>query len=225
MKSAIVLHLYYQDLWEEFKEVLLPILSDTVDLYVTVVDPEDEHLKDILTVTSNVEIVPNRGMDIGPFLLTYKKIRGKYGTITKIHSKKSLHTAGIGEHWRRSLYAPILKSHKSISEYLLEYTEPVMVGTGLYTISSEEDPGRNTKELQEHISNICKELNILTKGSFIAGTMFMVNDIYMNSIFTDEVIDSIYSMFEENYVRDNSAAHAMERVFGYLATQTNLLVI
>lgn len=225
MKSAIVLHLYYQDLWEEFKEALLPILSDTVDLYVTVINPEDKYLKDILTVTDKVEVVPNRGMDIGPFLLTYKKIRGKYTTITKIHSKKSLHTVGIGEHWRRTLYTPILEAHQSLSEYIQEYIEPVMVGAGLYTISSEQDPGRNTEELQKHIRNICKELNVVTKGSFIAGTMFMVNDIYMNSIFTDDMIDKIYDMFEENYVRDNSAAHAMERVFGYLGTQSNLLVI
>jgi lipopolysaccharide biosynthesis protein len=225
MKSAIVLHLYYQDLWKEFKEVLLPVLSNTVDLYVTIVNPEDKCLEDIRTVTSNVEVVPNKGMDIGPFFLTYKKIRGKYKTITKIHSKKSLHTPGIGEHWRRDLYIPILKAHESLSNHLAEYKEPAMVGVGLYTISDEQDPGRNTEELQQHIRNICKELNIAVKGSFIAGTMFMVNDVYMNSVFTDDIIDKIYNMFEDNYIRDNSAAHAMERIFGYLGTQTNLLVI
>jgi hypothetical protein len=55
--------------------------------------------------------------------------------------------------------------------------------------------------------------------------MFIVNDIYMNSIFTDDIIDKIYNILPENYIRDNSAAHAMERIFGYLGTQTNLLVI
>lgn len=224
MKHCIVLHLYYVDLWREFYSFIEPLLGDNVDLIITA--PKNSTLPQEATICANqVLYCENRGMDIGPFLLTYKEIRGKYSTITKIHSKKSLHTVGIGDHWRRGLYAPILEAHQNLSKYLTEYEEPAMVGVGLYTIPNEQDPGRDTEELQKYITTICKELNIVAQGSFIAGTMFMVNDNYMNSIFTDDIIDKVYSMFEENYVRDNSAAHAMERIFGYLGTQTNLLVI
>jgi lipopolysaccharide biosynthesis protein len=224
MKHCIILHLYYIDLWEELYSHIKPLLGDNVDLIVTA-QKNSILPQEVSKCAKQVIYCENRGMDIGPFLLAYKQLRGKYKTITKIHSKKSIHTSGIGEYWRKTLYTPILQSHKSLSNYLTEYEEPAMIGTGLYILSKEEDPGRSSEELQKHINTICTELGIVAEGSFIAGTMFIVNDIYMNSIFTDDIIDKIYNILPENYIRDNSAAHAMERIFGYLGTQTNLLVI
>jgi lipopolysaccharide biosynthesis protein len=225
MKSAIILHLYYHDLWPEFKEMITALLNENTHLYVSVNTLESEYISDIKKIAKEVHLVENRGMDIGPFLLIYKKIRGQYSVITKIHTKKSIHTPQIGESWRKALYTPLLQHYSYIYTTLTQLTEPCMIGVKRCALNVENDPAHNSPEQRIHIENICKLTDTIPTGYFIAGTMFTVNDIYMNTYFSDEIIDKIYNMFGEGYIRDNSPAHAMERIFGYIATQTNLLVI
>ena len=60
MNTAILLHLHYQDLWEEFKEKIVPILSDRVHLYVTVHDNQTQYYEDIVNTSTEVFVVENR---------------------------------------------------------------------------------------------------------------------------------------------------------------------
>lgn len=224
MRHCIILHLYYQDLWDEFSSYIQSLLGEDVDLIVTVTESQ-EVPKQVSDMATLVIKVPNRGMDIGPFLLAYQQVRGKYKTITKLHTKKSLHTPHIGDNWRRGLYIPLLTFYKELVDNLLKIEEPSMVGVDSFILQEESDPGRSATELQTYIQTICNTLGIHSRGSFIAGTMFIVNNAYMEKYFSDENINSIYKMFPEGYIRDETPAHAMERVFGYIATQNNFLVL
>ena len=213
MKSAILLHLYYQDLWPEFKEKLLPILSETTHLYVSVNSLESEYIEDIKGIAKEIYLVKNKGMDVGPFIYVYNKIKDKnYSTYLKLHSKKSLHTSGIGDKWRQSLYFPIVDNYIEILSQVENLEESWVLGIKEYYYDSFLDHSKYAA--QEHINKLCKILNINDNGAFFAGTMFMVNKKYLNNLFKNTDLDNLYSEFEEGYLRD-SLAHGMERVIGY----------
>ena len=57
MIHCILLHLYYQDLWEEFKDKLQPILNDNVHLYVTICKDNTQYYKDIKRIAKSVFLV------------------------------------------------------------------------------------------------------------------------------------------------------------------------
>jgi lipopolysaccharide biosynthesis protein len=213
MKSAILLHLYYQDLWLEFKDKLLPILSETTHLYVSVNTLESEYIKDIKNIAKEVYLVENRGMDVGPFIYVYNKIKDKnYSTYLKLHSKKSLHTPEIGNKWRQSLYFPIVENYNEILSQVTNINECWMLGTKEYYYDNFLDHSKSAA--QEYINKLCKMLNVVDNGAFFAGTMFMVNDLYLNNLLGDIDLNNFYNEFEEGYHKD-SLAHGMERVIGY----------
>lgn len=213
MKSAILLHLHYQDLWPEFKEKLLLILSKTTHLYVSVNTLESEYIEDIKSIAKKIYLVENRGMDLGPFIYVYNKIKNKnYSIYLKLHSKKSLHTLGIGDKWRRSLYFPIIDNYKEILSQIKTIEGCWMLGIKEYFYDEYQDHSKLAAK--KYIDKLCEILNVTNTGAFFAGTMFMVNNLYLNKLWGNIDLDYFYSKFEEGYLRD-SLAHGMERVIGY----------
>jgi O-antigen biosynthesis protein len=213
MKSAIILHLYYQDLWPEFKEKILPILSETTHLYVSVNTLKSEYINDIKQHSTNIFLVENKGMDLGPFIYVYNKIKdNNYNTYLKLHSKKSIHTLGLGDEWRQSLYFPIIDNYKEIISQVENINECWMLGVEKYYYDEYKDHSKLAAK--KYIDKLCEILNISDNGSFFAGTMFMVNDKYLNNLLGNIDLDIFYNKFEEGYLRD-SLAHGMERVIGY----------
>jgi lipopolysaccharide biosynthesis protein len=217
MKTAIILHLYYQDLWEEFKEKLSPILSDNVHLYVTVHDNQTEYYEDILQTATDVFMVENRGLDVAPFIFSYNKIKDKgYANVLKLHSKKSLHTPNVGDSWRQSLYFPIVEHYNDLQEQVQQVDTPWMLGVGAYYHDMLIEPKYHPNKLaaKPYIDKACKLLQIEDEGSFFAGTMFMISTSYLQLLLNSVDLEYLYGLFEEGYTRD-SLAHGMERVLGY----------
>lgn len=217
MKTAIVLHLHYSDLWEEFKEKILPILSNKVHLYVTVHDNEIQCYEDIVSTSTEVFVVENRGLDIAPFIYCYNQIKDRgYHNYLKIHSKKSLHTPGIGDSWRQSLYYPLVDNYDEIRQQVQQVEQPWMLGVREFYHDMLIEPKNHPNKLaaKSYIDKACELLQVEDHGCFFAGTMFMVNHTYLRMLFAKVELPIIYKMFEEGYTRD-SLAHGMERVLGY----------
>ena len=216
-KTAIILHLHYQDLWEEFKLKLTPLLCETTDLYVTVGDGSTQYYQDIIKLAKQIFVVPNKGMDVAPFIYVYSKIKDmNYSYFIKLHSKKSLHTPGVGDTWRKSLYYPLVENYSFIQQSVENSEGPWMVGVGSYYHDMLVEPRNHPNKLaaKKYIDKVCTLLKVKDEGSFFAGTMFIVNDIYLNVLFEKINLEDFYNLFEEGYLRD-SLAHGMERVLGY----------
>ena len=217
MKTAIILHLYYQDLWEEFKEKILPSLSDRVHLYTTVYDDQTQYYRDIVNTSTEVFVVENRGLDVAPFIYCYNQIKNRgYHNYLKLHSKKSLHTPGIGDTWRRSLYYPLVDNYQAIQEQVQQDDNPWMLGVQHYYHDMLKEPKNHPNKVaaKPYINKACELLEVLDEGCFFAGTMFIVNHTYLELLFAKVELTTFYKLFEEGYTRD-SLAHGMERVFGY----------
>ncbi|HEY1862158.1 MAG TPA: rhamnan synthesis F family protein, partial [Roseiarcus sp.] len=110
---AIVAHIYYEDTWPDIAGALRG-LTVPFDLIVTTVAGREGLIEWIRRSypRAEIEIMENRGRDIGPFLvlLEYGRFDG-YRYVCKIHGKKSIdggRKTYMGEMWRRRLLFDLL---------------------------------------------------------------------------------------------------------------------
>ena len=170
---------------------------------------------------------PNKGMDIGGFLYTYKHVDADTDIILKIHTKKGLgdttnpsntlkrygidKAKKIGGDWFKNLMNGVLKNKNQVNNIINEFTlnpKCGMVGFKLYN-----NYDVNIKEMRK----IYDLINIHPKEDdpfFIGGTTFWVSNVVMKKYFTNENIDKILNILPHGYVHEPSPNHAMERIFG-----------
>ena len=217
---CVILHLYYIDLWSYFLPYLKRIGED-IDLYVTLTEGHSEEFNihnEILSVFPNANIytLPNKGMDVAPFIYVMNEIvlSGRtYGVIIKLHSKKSLkHKDNIGDDWRDELINPLLGSVSKLQNnfYACTQTNQTMVGSSKWVIS-EQYYGFE----QDYFS---KEITV-PEYEFVGGTMFMVNfNLIIDWFINDDIYNRFYDKFEDGYFENYTLAHNFERLFGCLVT-------
>jgi lipopolysaccharide biosynthesis protein len=222
MKNCILLHLYHQDLWHEYWNLLKEIKDDNTDIFVTVTDINTSYYNEIKNNTNDVFLVENKGLDFGGFLYAYNKIKHiNYNTITKLHSKKQSGFAWKGlrdaEQWRSALCKCMIGS-KDIYRKRLKMFED---DESLFMFGSKkcfhvEPIYMANKENVVYFETLKKFLEINENCvcyQFIAGAMFMVSKKYMDSLFKDKE-SIIYDKLEYGYKADGTLAHAIERLIG-----------
>lgn len=235
---AIILHLFYIDLWTEMKSYIEPILSrGDVDLYVSITEGSESILPELEQYAESCFILPNKGLDIGPFIYVLKHISNiNYSTITKIHTKKSLHhgqSIEFGEKWRKTLIKSMIGDLNTFNECVneIDKNELTLIGSSEYYFNFESDK----YNIPHHYSVIKEALNLLQinitetpitnnlgniesvkfgEGNFIAGSMFITSHKYLKLLFKNADMINLYESLPENYHR-NSVAHAIERIFGF----------
>jgi hypothetical protein len=170
---------------------------------------------------------PNRGMDIGGFLYTYKHVDADTDIILKIHTKKGLgDTANpsntlkrygidkakkIGEDWFKNLMNGVLKNKNQVNNIINEFTLNPKCGMIGFKLNNNYDI--NHMEM----GKIYDLINVHPTGKnpfFVGGTTFWVSNIVMKKYFTNENIDKILDVLPYGYVPEPSPNHAMERIFG-----------
>ena len=170
---------------------------------------------------------PNKGMDIGGFLYTYKHVDADTDIILKIHTKKGLgDTANpsnslkrygidkakkIGEGWFKNLMGGVLKNKNQVNNIINEFTLNPKCGMVGFKLNNNYDI--NHKEMEK----IYDLINVHPTGKnpfFVGGTTFWVSNVVMKKYFTNENIDKILDILPYGYVHEPSPNHAMERIFG-----------
>lgn len=217
MKHCIILHLYYYDLWPEFKAKLVPILNDNVDLYVSVTSLDSEFIQDIELHACKLFLVENKGADIGPFVYIYDKIKHiNYNTYLKLHGKKTIHDPKFGEAWRQELYFGIVDHYDTIIEHIKTISGCWMLGNGFHLMDMINESNNHINRIQsiDYINRAAEYLNVINEGAFFAGTMWLTNKEYLDKLFKNIDLTDLYNQFENGHL-SNSFAHGMERVLCY----------
>ena len=203
---AIVIHLFYEDLWPEFEAVIRHI-DVPFTLFVTL-RPEstfgDKIRKNFPAAI--VTPVPNLGRDVAPFLRLLPQL-AKFDLVCKLHTKRS-----DGQHtvWRRSLIEGLVGSREMVHAYRDAFAadpELVLAGPRAYYLDGPLHEASCKKALALQHGPLPK-----TYG-FFAGTMFWCRpsaflelaDLYPQSCFTAHT-DS-----------DGHPEHVVERAFGCIA--------
>ena len=218
-KVCVILHLHYVDLWDYFLPHLKGIDTD-IDLYITITDGHSGSFTDIHDAVMSefpqayIYSLPNRGMDVAPFLYVMNEIflsKRTYDVMIKLHSKKSLaHGFELGERWRNQLTDALLGSLPKLQNgyFACVGSDKAMVGSSAW-IQTQKVAGYEQQFFNEQIT--------FTDYEFVAGTMFMANfHLIMDWFVLESIYDRFYKEFADGYIGDGSIAHQLERVLGCL---------
>ena len=224
--TAVILHLFYEDLWPEIVR-RLDNLDGDFDLFVSTPDiAAAPHSDVILKDFPNATIVrlPNRGRDIAPFLELLRVIEPlKYAQICKIHSKRSSHRLD-GDLWRSALLDALLGSRAVVAAIKQAFrTDPSkgLVGPAGHYINCESYLGSN----QRSIGTLTAQLGYRPDPGdfgFFAGSMFWFRPEALR-VLLDHVTQSDFE--QERGQTDGTLAHALERLFAYVCHASGYRVV
>jgi GT2 family glycosyltransferase len=216
LNIAIVVHIFYLDLWDEILEKLKKI-KHAYTLYITTTH---DLYNDVLKLEKPSVIVKilrfeNIGMDIYPFIETLNVLKkDKIDVFCKIHTKRG--NEATGKLWRDSLLNHSIGNNDIFSSIAFSFEKNKklkLVGSAFFYKSIgylSRDYLQNINEALKHFTR--RNVDLLNSG-FFAGTMFWgrVSDFYSFS----EVLSSV------NFLQSNSSTdadgtftHVAERLFG-----------
>ncbi len=227
-KKAIVLHLYYTDMWPYFSEKLSILKDNGYDLVVSLTHgSESPELRAQIASdypNSEIVVVQNKGRDVLPFLFVTQILQeAGYEHVLKIHSKKSPHMKdaegwGSGDEWMEEIMSEIIPKTQTglhdIQEKLRQKRTSV-IGPETQYISLIVNYEQNKRLFRNILDDV---FDTYTKErvdahryryGFFAGTMFWVR---LDSIV--ELLSYTCLDFQEEARQiDGTMAHAMERAF------------
>ncbi len=223
---AVVLHLFYHDLWDEFAPVLASQEFD-FDLYVTATGSDGDVAPlraRVLEAFPRARIwaMPNHGRDMFPFLyLAGSGLLSCYDAVCKLHGKRSPHRAD-GERWRQALVAGVMGDPARTARRLGRFlADP---GAGLWVaddhiFDGDEWWGMNRPRAEALLARAgCAPAQGALR--FPAGSVYWVKPAVLEAL-SDLGLQP--GDFEpEQALVDGTTAHALERAMGALTTAAGL---
>lgn len=220
MRVGVVAHVFYGDLVDELADYLarMPVpfaLLVSVPDEATRQRAESAFARLGKATQRVVRVVPNRGRDIAPMLVTFREDILALDVFAHVHTKKSLYTGGDQHGWRRYLLDGLLGSADGIARHLGRFQADPSLGI-LYPESFPGVPAWG----HTWLSNLgaCRELGgrlgiPVEPGryfDFPAGSMFWGRVDALRPLFDLELE---YGDFpEERGQTDGTLQHAVERL-------------
>ena len=213
--AAIILNLYYEDLWKDFFEYYKEMPQ--TDLFISL--PEHVSHQTVSRIIADVPnvypvIVKNRGRDILPFLNLFKIVRDKgYRYFGKVHSKKTTYRKD-GSKIRERLFDSLL-GKRNVDHILTTFeTHPdtgIICPQGtVLSLSKPEYVVNNISHLEGLLDRMgCHGQSI--DFPFICGSMFWARTEAMDPFMALNLSESDFE--EELGQNDGTLAHAVERLF------------
>ncbi len=235
-KLAVVLHLYYIDLWPSIMKKLSSI-DVPFDLFVSVqIKDKDISLDKINKYhkMTNIVALPNRGRDMLPFMMIVSKLcedTNQYRYLLKIHSKKSLHRDD-GNEWLNSLLGQLIPNDISNVIKVLEDRKTGLVGPADHVVSLSKYMGDNKERIRKIAETMTDKktvkqmLDSPSKYPFFGGTMFWGRLDFLTPLLECGITPADFNT--ERGQIDGTTAHAIERILGkilHTVTQKKMYVV
>jgi lipopolysaccharide biosynthesis protein len=227
-RFAVVAHIYYPEIWEEFAERFRSLEID-YDLYVTLTYRGEESLELSREIKAEfpgatVVPVPNRGRDILPFMtLVNAGALDGYEAVCKLHTKKSPHRED-GDHWRRHLVGGILPEEGLeglLDAFLADETAAFWVADGQHYTGTEWW-GSNFEMTRHLMRRIEVEISWEVLD-FPAGSIYWLKPLTLGLLKSLRLYEEAFDT--ETAQVDGTLAHALERVMGFLAMTSGQRVV
>jgi len=222
---AVVLHLYYEDLFNELCSEYLNHVAQA-DFFISVRFNAPLHLlKEITTVYPNSFLIttPNRGRDIYPFLVTLENlVRFGYHYACKLHTKKSKHRDD-GRQWRNQIMNCLVGSEKSVIDAKASFEADAEVG-----VLVPRDSINDLSVPDLHVDNVVWLDKVLSrmgcshhKGNyafkFSAGSMFWFRVDALRGLLDLGLGEDDFA--HETGQLDGTLAHTLERLILLVAAE------
>ncbi|MER9260598.1 rhamnan synthesis F family protein [Mesorhizobium sp. M0619] len=218
---AVVVHLHYVDMISDIHKILKNIVLP-FDVYVTTSFEGfyNEIFSKFSDLAQSISVYysENRGRDIGPFVSVYRSgALDRYEAVLKIHSKKSAYSAN-GTLWRDRLYGSVAGDSLTVlrSIELIKSGEVGIVGPHRYYLTDDQFWGANratVRRLLEEMTALQPEANL--ELGFFAGSMFWFAPRALAPL--KNITEASIAFEAENGQQDGTLAHAIERVFCWVA--------
>jgi lipopolysaccharide biosynthesis protein len=218
---AVVAHVYYEEAWPDIAGALQG-LTVPFDLIVTTVAGRERLIQTIRRAypRAQIEVLENRGRDIGPFLALLESGRlDPYRYVCKIHGKKSSdggRKTYMGAMWRRRLLFDLLGAPGAADAAIAMFERDPsigMIGPRVFRL-----PKEGYAEDLSWSSNRAMTLELAGrmgvpadafKLDFFGGTMFWVRPEALKPL---RDLRLAAEMPDESGLIDGSLPHAVERV-------------
>jgi lipopolysaccharide biosynthesis protein len=226
-RVAVHVHAYYVDKLPTLLEKLgaIPVSHD---LFIsTNTEAKARHIAALLGTMTwpyssvQIEVCPNRGRDVGPFIIDFGKRLLNYSYALHIHTKKCEYNETHGASWLNHNLDHLLHSPEYVSAILdlfeRDSTQGVLLPIPYPGVASWMEWGGN----RETTCNLLARLNIPQEYLdsmplyFPAGTMFWFRPSALSPLLESEI--SWEDFPPEPIPIDGTLAHAVERCILYVA--------
>jgi lipopolysaccharide biosynthesis protein len=226
-RIAVVLHLYYTDLWPEFEKAISSI-SEPFDLFVTLTSRDIEVEVRVQKAFPQAQLLhfENRGRDILPFVVLINSgVLFRYELVCKLHTKRSLHRVD-GDHWRQVLVDGILGGqnlvHCIVEAFDGDPDLGIVVTDGqLYGLDQSHWDG-NLKRLRSLGPKI-GIADIPDCSLFPGGSMYWIRPFLLRQIGALRLSPEDFEL--EPLPADGTTAHGVERLLGLICHDAGMRII
>lgn len=225
LKALLHGHFFYADLIADFLERVRANAS-TIDVILTVPgDAQAEIARQAVErapLQGNVEIqvVGNRGRDIGPFLTGLKhEVFSGYDVVGHVHGKRSPHVEAVsGERWRTFLFEHLLGAKVAAADACLK----AFAADPALGLVFPEDPNLHGWDANRDLaSTLARRMGCLAPlpaaFEWPIGTMFWARPAALNPLFDLDLAWTNYP--QEPLPGDGTLLHALERLIPFAVEQ------
>ena len=217
-KVAAIVHIFYPELADELKNLLLNIPC-SVDVFISTTDDMrksviEKVFADFDKGRVTIKIFENRGRDIAASFVGFREIFDDYDACIHIHSKKSPHAKKRLSGWRDHLYRNLLGSPEIVGDILqiLADKRVGMVFPQYFTpIRVSINWGENYLATKNFLSRLGIETDSRHLVEFPAGSMFWFKPKALAPLFDSGLTFDDFPA--ECGQVDGTLAHAIERAF------------
>ncbi len=230
-RIALVMHIHFMDLIEDCAGYAANMPEHT-DMYITTNTEEKkekimEEFSKLRYNKLDVRVVPNRGRDVGPFLVEFAPFLSDYDYVCHVHDKKAGQSkpGSIGLSFAYKCFENVLKSRDYVNNVLSVFEENERAGLlsppppnhsdyyftlGLEWGSNYENTARLAKELGMNVSIKEDKEPIAPLGSFFWARAKALKPLFDHGW--------SYEDFPEEPVSDDGTIlHAVERIYPFSA--------
>ncbi len=217
---AIVIHAFYEPIFEEILDYTSKIQSVACKLYVTTPVDKKERVRRCLAAQNHdftLMAVENRGRDILPFLNILPRVaKDGHHTLLKVHTKKSLHRDD-GTLWRRDLFDQLLTDKAVLESTIHLDANPRIgiLGPAGHIVPMSYYWGANSERVQELSARLGVDRPTCNGLNFVAGSMFFARVKALYPILNLALPENEFE--PETGQVDGTLAHAIERLFSVSA--------
>lgn len=219
-KIAAIIHIFYPELSEEIVSYLnnIPYKTD-VFISTDTVEKKEKILNSFSKYTLGnviVKVFENRGRDIAPMIVGFKRVFEEYDYFIHLHSKKSPHLENGLSNWRFYLFETLLGSSEIVKSnlYLMENENIGIVFPQHHAdLRKYINWGYDYSSTREILKKSGISINSESLLEFPSGSMFWGKTEAMKSLVN---LNLEFSDFpEETGQVDGTLAHAIERSLLY----------
>ena len=213
---AVVIHAFYEEIFDEILGYLDKISAMPLKLYVTASAALHGSAEKKLSGQLHpykLLAVNNRGRDILPFLKIMPAVlQGEHPYVIKIHTKKSPHRTD-GDIWRRDVFDKLLTMSelKKLLAYFDRNPQIGILGPTGHIVPMRCYYGSNAPNVERLSARMGMEKEQLRYINFIAGSMFIARLEALEPLLNLAVGDEEFET--ETGQIDGTLAHAIERLF------------